>query len=82
MVPWFYWDGSKWVQAITHNLSNAVIDVQIFEALGNPRKVGVTLTNVPKDFTSSNATDQTGALSNVFKDYQSILMRDGQSHQG
>ena len=81
----FYWDKTvspaRWVQALTHSLVNAVIDVGISEGMGNPRKIAVTLSNVPKDFTSSNATDQTGALSAVFTDYQSVLLRDGETHQ-
>ena len=62
----FYWDGSKWVQALTHTSVNAVMDVNLAEGLGNPRKLGITLSNIPKDFTSSSTTDQTGALSAVF----------------
>ena len=77
----FYWDGAKWVQALTHTSINAVMAANIQGYLGNPRKLVVTLSNAPKDFTSSSTTDQTGFLSGVFTDYQGVLLRDGYTHQ-
>ena len=77
----YYWDGSKWVLAVTHNGTNALVDVRMLDVMGNPNKLGVTLTNFAKDWTSTNAVDQKGYLTNVFQDYMQILVREGETHQ-
>ena len=76
-----YWDGSKWVLAITHSGSNALVETRFLEMMGNPIKLSATLTNFAKDWTSSTAADQKGYLTDVFRDYQQILLREGETHQ-
>ena len=77
----YYWDSSKWVQALTHSGSNALADTRILEMMGNPVKLGVTLTNFAKDWTSDDPADQRGYLTDVFKDYQQVIVREGETHQ-
>ena len=31
----YYWDSSKWVQALTHSGSNALADTRILEMMGS-----------------------------------------------
>ena len=80
-AEFYYLSSNAWVQALTHSGNSALVDVRLLDTMGNSRKLGVTLSNIPKDFTSSNTTDQTGLLSNVFQDYQHVLLRDGETHQ-
>ena len=76
-----YWDGAKWVLAITHSGSNALVETRFVEMMGNPIKLSATLTNFAKDWTSTVEADQKGYLTDVFRDYQQILLREGETHQ-
>ena len=76
-----YWDGAKWVLAITHSGSNALVETRFVEMMGNPIKLSATLTNFAKDWTSTVEADQKGYLTDIFRDYQQILLREGETHQ-
>ena len=77
----YYWDGAKWVLAVTNSGSNALADVRLLERLGNPMKMGATLSNFPLDWQSSVTSERQGPLTDVFKDYQQVMIRDGETHQ-
>ena len=77
----YYLSNNAWVHAVTHSGNSALVDVRLLDIMGNSRKLGVTLSNIPKDFTSTNSVDRTGLLSSVFQDYQHVLLRDGYTQQ-
>jgi len=90
-----YWTGSLWASAtyriyssgawtdidylLPNDESNPVMGVQIEEALGNPRGGTVTLSNRPKDFTSTTAHEGRGRFTGLFTDFQNVRIRDGET---
>ena len=90
-----YWTGSLWASAtyriyssgawtdisylVPNDESNPVMGVQIEEALGNPRGGTVTLSNRPKDFTSTTAHEGRGRFTGLFTDFQNVRIRDGET---
>jgi len=90
-----YWTGSLWASATyrtysggawtnvsylsPNDESNPVMGVQIEEALGNPRGGTITLSNRPKDFTSTTAHEGRGRFTGAFSDFQNVRIRDGET---
>jgi len=70
-----------WRQAVTNAGTNALAEVRLLERMGNPKKLGATVTNFPLDWQSSVASEREGPLTRVFKEFMYVLIREGESHQ-
>lgn len=59
--------------------SNPVMALTISETVGNPRSAKITLSNTPRDASSSTGNEGKGRFTGVFTDFQNIRIRDGET---
>ena len=77
----FYFDGSNWTQALTHNGKNAVIVCRISKNINSPSSAEIILTNKSKNYSSTTTSkaavnSSQGKLTGVFTEFTDCYIRD------